>query len=597
MNRSNHRNKTFLSWALAIVLLAPSVGGAAQSTSADPLQLVPAESLFCVRINKFSDTLAQMDQFLTGVSPLGVSMMVMGQMSMLLGEQPNGIDMSGSFVAFGPLPGGDVPDPTRIGVLVPISDYQKFVADNRNVAQPDAQGISLIGADREQNLAAVKAGAFALVTTANNRQALTEMRNWMPRGTTSLAQRLGADELKRAQGFPAWAYANIQTVSKMFGPMIQAQLRQVKEISKQMQGQGGPPMMGRMDGIMDMYSSLLDTLMRETQFVSLTLNPSPTTLSAGLTVAAIPGTEMAKTFTGDTAAPDRSFTRYLKNGAMMNFIASVDAASWNRLNETSIDMLAKMAGKEATDPQIRQLLKLTTDATNALGGTLAGSFSVNAASKPPFEIRYVVGLKDPQAFYRFLEGAPAMFSTGAIADFYKDMGMKTSFELQPKAETYKDVAIDAIKMSFTATDPNSQEGQMIAAMYGQGMNGRVAVVNSLLVYAIAAEPGPVMRELIDQIKAGGSTQQAPSEVDAATKLLPGAEKADFFTTFNILRTFQMATTMLPMPIPMTAVQSQSNIALAGSADNGKVSVDIAIPKQHLTELLGVIMKMQQPRQN
>lgn len=597
MKRSNHRNGRFLTGALLVVLLAAGVGVAAQSAATDPLQLVPAESLFCVRINNFNGTLTQLDQFLTGISPVGTSMMAMGQIAAMLGgAQPSGLDLSGTFTAFGPLPGGEGPDPSRIGVLVPLSDYQKFVAENPNVTKPDAQGISLIGPEGGQDLAAVKAGAFALVTGVDNKEALTEAKNWIPRGSTSLAQRIGADELSRAQGSPAWAYANIETVSKIFGPMIQAKIQEIKDVSKQMQAQGGPSMMGRMDGIMETYASLLDTLMKETQSVSLTLTPSANAINAGLVVAALPNTEMAKNFKGGAASPDRSFTRYLKNGAIANFIASVDTATWNSLNDMWMDMVVKMAGKTAADPEVAQLKKLAADAANAFGGTLAGSFSVDAASKPPFTVRYVVGLKDPQAFYRILEETPKLF-TGFIGDFYKDLGMGMNVEVQRKAETYQGVAIDAVKMTFTPTDPNSQEAQMIQAMYGQGINVRIAVVNNLLVYAFAGNPSPVVREMIDQVKAGGSTAQAATEVDAATKLIPGAEKADFFTTFNLLRAFQMATTMMPMPMQAPAVQSQSSIALAGNVDSGKLSIDLAIPKQHVMEIMATFMKMQQQGQN
>ncbi|MBP7053083.1 MAG: hypothetical protein KBE65_18920 [Phycisphaerae bacterium] len=595
MKRSSQGNRVFLSCVLGVVLLTAGVGNAAQSASGDPLQLVPAESLFCVRINNVNGTLAQMDQFLMGLSPFGVSMMAMGQISMLLGgQEPNGIDMAGSFAVFGPLPGGEGPDPSRVGVLVPVSDYQKFVTGNPNVAKPDAQGISLIGPEGEQELAAVKAGAFALLTTTGNKQALTEAKNWMPRGATSLAQRLDASELKRAQGSPAWAYLNIQTASKMFGPMIQAKIQEIKAMSQQMQGQE-QPMAVRMEGIMDGYASLLNTLMQEAQSASLTLTPNPTTLNAGLTLTALPETELAKTLKGGTAAPDRSFVRYVKNGAIASFIASVDSTAWNRINDMAVDMFAKMVAKGATDPQMSQLKKLAADATNALGGTLAGSFSVDATGKPPFAVRYVVGLKDPQAFNRVMEETPKLFNSGAVADFYKDMGLKVSFEIQRKAETYKGVPVDAIKMTFTATDPNSQEAQMVTMMYGQGMNGRIAVVNNLLVYAFAGDPTPVVREMIDQVKASGTTATASTEVDTATKLIPAAEKADFFVTFNLLRAFQMASAMLPMGIPPVSAQSQSNIAVAGNADGGKLSIELAVPKQHVTEIMTAFMQMQQGR--
>ena len=41
----------------------------------DPLNLVPAGALLCVRINNFGDSLAKLDQYLMGVSPMPLSML------------------------------------------------------------------------------------------------------------------------------------------------------------------------------------------------------------------------------------------------------------------------------------------------------------------------------------------------------------------------------------------------------------------------------------------------------------------------------------------------------------------------------------------
>lgn len=593
MTRSNRRKRTVVLWALGLVFFGVGMAGAAQPAAGDPLQFVPAESLFCIKINNLNATLGQMDQFLTGISPVSLSMQVRSKFAKILGSpDPNSINMSGNFAVFGPLPGGDAPNPGRIGILVPVSDYQKFLKSNPNVTPPDAQGISGIGPEGQPMLIAANVAGYALVTGTTNRQALAEMKNWIPRGAASLGQRLGSEEAKRAQGSPVWAYANIQTVQKMFGPMIQAKIQQAKEGFKQMQGQ---PMMGQTDAMVDMYATLLNTLMQETQFVSLSLNPSAAAINAGLTVAAVPETEMAKILKGDTTGPDRSFLRYLRNEAVGNFLVAVDTASWNRINNIYIDLLAKLTGKDPAGPEVSQLRKLATEGTNAMGGTLAASFSMDAKSKPPFVLRYVVGIKDPQAFSRVMDETSKLFNTGLIADFYKAMGMKVDFELQRKVETYKDVPIDAIKFSLAVTDPNSQQGQMISAIYGQGINGRLAMVNNLLVYAIAPEPEPILREMIDQVKAGGSTQQVPSEVQAALQLIPGAEKADFFATWNYLRLLQTMMAIMPMPIPPTAVKSQSNIAIAGGTSDGRLAVQVAIPKQHLQEIMAVFTQMQQQK--
>jgi len=129
------------------------------------MSVIPAESLFCVKINNLTATLAKVDQFLTGVSPIGVSMMVPMQLAGLLGSpDANGINMSGNFAIFGPLPGGDKPSFSRIAVLVPVSDYDRFVKGNPKVTPPDAQGISGIG----------EAGQVQFLTAGDDGQHLTD---------------------------------------------------------------------------------------------------------------------------------------------------------------------------------------------------------------------------------------------------------------------------------------------------------------------------------------------------------------------------------------------------------------------------------------
>ncbi|MHC4240510.1 MAG: hypothetical protein ACYSUC_12310, partial [Planctomycetota bacterium] len=52
------------------------------------LQMIPAESMFCVRVNNFDFTLSQIDQFLAGVSPMpmAVSILVRTQLAGMLGS-------------------------------------------------------------------------------------------------------------------------------------------------------------------------------------------------------------------------------------------------------------------------------------------------------------------------------------------------------------------------------------------------------------------------------------------------------------------------------------------------------------------------------
>ena len=344
--------------------------------AADPLTIIPGDALFCVQIKNLTEATGRIDQFLSGISPIGVSMLVPAQLAKFLGSaEPKGINMSGAFAAFAPLPGGDTPSPWRIGVLVPISDYKQFTEGNPNVTPPDANGISAIGPKEEPVFVAANVAGYALVTPADDRAALLETKKLLAGpGTTPLAKRLSPDELKRAQAAPVWAYANVQTASKMFGPMIQAALEGAK---KSMESQ---PMPGQAAAAIDMYTSMVNTLMQQTQSISLSLDPSTSAIRAGLVAAAVPGTDMAKILQGDSQAVDKKFLQYLENGAIMNLVMSMDPAAWNRINGFYIDMLARMTGRDASSEDLINLRKLTADATNALSGTLALSMAAEAGT-------------------------------------------------------------------------------------------------------------------------------------------------------------------------------------------------------------------------
>jgi hypothetical protein len=55
----------------------------------------------------------------------------------------------------------------------------------------------------------------------------------------------------------------------------------------------------------------------------------------------------------------------------------------------------------------------------------------------------------------------------------------------------------------------------------------------------------------------------------------------------------MMTAMVPVPIPQMDISTKSNIVFAGKAGNGKMVVDIALPKEHLTEIMAAFQTMQQ----
>ncbi len=602
MTRLSHSGRVLLLSTLLFGFCWAGAGitGAAELASNDPLRIIPADTLFCLRIRNLNATLGQVDQFLTGVFPVGVSVLAQSHLAQPLGgteaTEAKGVNMSGDFAVFGPLPGGDAPDPSRIGALIPVSDYQQFVQGNANVAAPDGQGISSIGAEETKDFAAIKVGDYALVTGFSNRQTLVEMKNWIVgAGTTSLAQRLSPDELKRASEAPVWAYVNMQIAARMFGPTLQEKLKMVGEQVKQMQ-EKGPPMMGQPDALFNMYATLLDTLMKETQSIGLSLHPSPTAIGIDFVMAAMPGTEMAKVLSADDSAQQLGYLRYLDNGAVMNFAVAPNPAFTKAVMPMYLDLLTMMMGETASEAEMAQIKDLATDAMDAFEGAVAWSMSVAPKGKPPFAVKYVAPLRDKQKFYDVLERGSNMINKGALRDFYAKLGLKVQFDLRRNAETHQGVSIDAARFTMQPVDANSMEGQIITAMYGEGFDLRLAVVDGLLLYGLSNEPAQMIRNLIDQVKAGGPGQVA-SEVQAAMQLLGDVKQADFFGTFNLLRLVQMVVAFLPMPLlPQMDLPTQSNVAIAGAIGAGKLQVEVAIPKQHVLEAMMVIMKLQQQQQ-
>ncbi len=598
MARSSRFRKALVAWTILLACcgLARAEGGGAQPQAlGDPLRVIPADALFCVQISNLNDTLAQVDQFLTGVSPLGVSMPVRSQLGQFLGSpQPTGVNMSGSFAAFGLLPGGEGLNPSRIGVLVPVSDYQQFLK-NPNVAAPNAQGISLIGPTGQQSLAAVQVGGYALLTSQANQQALLQMKT-IATGpeASSLAKRLNPEELKRATSSPVWAYVNVQVAAKMFGPMLEQKLQEIEKALEQKQQAPGAPMM-QPQAVVGAYAKLIRTLMQEAQSVSLSLYPSATALRTAFVAAALPDTEMAKVLSTPPGTPQPNLTGYLDNNAIVNFVATPGPALLRVVMARYMDLAMSAMGGGLPPDQVASIRQLAKEWVDVLGGALAVSM-LPAEGKPPFAVKYAIAIQNKQTFNQLVDKALQMLNEGTLATLYKNMGLKMQTDIKRNASSYKGVPIDAVHVSVQAIDANSPQAQMIKAIYGAGVDARLAFVGNLLLEALASNPDQVIQGMIDQAQSSG-TAQVPSEVQAALQLLPNAKQATFFGTFNLLRALPIVVSFAPIPIqlPPAEVSPQSAVAFAGRVGDGRLLAELAVPKQHVLDVVSFIMKIQQQK--
>jgi hypothetical protein len=256
--------------------------------SADVLAVVPAQCISCFRIRNFEYTINQIDQFLVGISPVPMmlSMGLRTQFAGVLGNpQLAGIDMNGTFGFFAvPLPGSADPNaPPFTGVLVPVSDYSVFVGSNPNVAQPDAQGVSQIAAQFPGPMVAKQAGAFALVTMAQDYDALLAMADMMTSGRSAPLS-ASIDPADAQSAAPVWAYINAQGAMKLLAPIVSAQMGQAGAMP------GAPPTAPGMPP-MD-FSQLAQNM--DVQSVTVGLTPTQTMVTAAVRISTIPGTETAQ---------------------------------------------------------------------------------------------------------------------------------------------------------------------------------------------------------------------------------------------------------------------------------------------------------------
>jgi hypothetical protein len=595
MTYSTRVKRALVLGALLLSLSAASVTvvAAAQPASNDPMRIVPADALFCARINKLSPTLGQVDQFLTGLSPVGLSMPVRAALGQFLGQpEPAGINMDGDIAVFWPLPGGEKPEPKRVGILIPLSSFQQFLT-NPNVGKPDAQGILPIGPQGKPILSGIQMGGYLLVTGAAYQQALGEAKNWTTAaGAASLGQRLTPDELKRATDSPVWVYANVQVAAKMFGPQLQGKIKQVQEQIQKMQAPG-QTMPGLPPAAVEMWVSMLSSFLQEAQSVSLAIEPSAAAVRLSPMVAAVPNTEMAKILSqGGMPQEQPNLTGYLENGAIMNGVARFSPALSKAVALWRVNLLTTLMGQAMSPDDLAKFKKLATDSADAFGGAGAWSMLPDPKSKPPFRLRYVFTVTDKQKFNDILDQSAKLMNEGTLADLGKRFGLKMQFTLKRNAETYKETPVDAISIALQPVDANSPQAQMMKTMFGAGLNIRLAVVNNLLVYALSADPEKDIHALIDQVKAGGPGQ-VPSEVQAALQLLPDANKANFFGTYNYVRAIQMAMSFMPIPAPQAEVPTRSDIAFAGDIGSNRLLLNVAVPKQQVLEMKELIMRMQQ----
>jgi len=549
------------------------------------LKTIPADATFVVRLNNFDSALGQMDNFLAGVSPMPMAMMARGYLAQMLGSPTMaGINMQGSFAIFGTIePGKPFPNGDMIKILVPVTDYNQFVESSANLNAPDANGVSTIKA--QMGALVYNLGNYALVGSPDNYENFLVSAKSLAANTKTFASVLDAEDMTNSAKAPLWAFGNVQSASTIFGPMIKMQLEQAKQM---MAAQNQPA------AVMDIYSGLLDIMLEELDSVTLSLTPKADSLTIGLGLKAMPNTKMANILkTPENAKTPNKLLPYLEDGALMNFAAKMDPASIKNMQDFSMGFISLLKSEDINDTDLAKMEDLMKKSMSFMGDSLACSASINPQNKPAFAYKYIFDTKDPQGYNELMLQTADLWKNYGLSGIYEKLGITMGFEILEKTETYNGIAINTAKIDMKSTDAESQQGQMINAMYGDGFEYKWAFVDNLCVAALGYD----MHKLIDQAKDDGP-KQTSSEIQALNTYLPNADSAGLIGTYNLVRAIKMSMKMVQnMPgMPQTApldITSKGNLIFAANTKNGKLTTDIVLPKEHLMEIRNAQMMMTQ----
>lgn len=582
-----------LSAVLMLLIAAISVpGNSVAAESNNMLDMLGADTLFAVKANNLDYALGSLDQFLAGASPvpMGASMMLRMQLGQMFGSPDlAGINTAGNFTIFGKVsetaPGPEQGPLMFIAVAVPVTDYNKFIDSNPNCGGADTRKISkLLSANKSM----IQAGQYAIICIFGSDDELIKIAERLQSTEEAkLVSTLDKAEKQNATKEPFWAYCNMQLINKNFGPVISSKFEEKKSMMLMMADEN--PQMANSAAMMDIYFEAFDCLLKNSKSISATLSPSPEILKAQMIASALPGTQLAEMFQTNTT-PKENFMHYLADGAMMNLICNLNPAVTKAMNDFGYKAMMTMIPSDSNSAETKTIFDNFMENTS---GSMA--MSVIPASKPGqlFSAMTVTKIKDAEKMQKSMDAMIELSQKGV----FNYPGMSINVQLDKNTGKYKDANINSLKYAFKPQDPNSPEAQAIKSMFADGFDAKYAFVNNISLFALGGDNAAMINQLIDKTKSPSAATS--EEVKKAFSLIEGSENADIFATYNILRAMKFAMSFIPgATLQIPDISTTSNIVLAAKADNGQMKLDIAVPKDHIKEIMTMVqtMQMQQMQQ-
>ena len=583
---------------LSLVMVICIVGNTHAADDA-LMKMLPDDCSFCVRINDLSGSLAQMDQYLTGVAPISTAMLVNMQLAGIVGDPTlAGIEMNGTFSVIG------LSDMT-VGLLVPVTNYAEFVKNNPDCNQTEG-GIALLASPNSPMgafaMTEMAGGKYALVVPESEKESLVSLKATLTKVSSPLSGKLTETQANEAATAPVWAYVNLTSLYDQFSPMILAQMETAEqEMPAEMSGSMGDII----SFYMKLYAEMLKQIAGEADSATITLTPEMANLTIDTSLRAKEGSELAQMLVTDPKTDGTfKFTGYLDNDNAVNGMMKIDQPSTKKMYDKIFDILEESKDSPELAEQVTKMKALTHKMLTTMGDEIAFSFSY-AAGKPPFKLREVIAVKDMDAMKQLTKE-----SMEFAGDFYAAIGMPMDFEYETDVATYNNATIDKMVLTFPPSDdPNDPMQVAIEQMYGGDLVYTIAQSVDTYYVAMGEDREADIKALIDQDASASPT----GETKAAIDLLQKTSYNDFVCSVNVIKLMTglggLMQNMGPMmqvgcdedatPSPMPDIfgglniSSQSSIAIGGYTADGQSSMRVVLPKQHLMEIVGAVIQIQQ----
>ena len=434
-------------------------------------------------------------------------------------------------------------------------------------------------------------GKYALVAPEFEKESLASVYQKLSAKGTKLAATLDGEQSAQAAAAPVWAYVNMARIYDLYGEML---LEGIDSMQQELPKEAA--LGGAMEVNFKLLSEMTTMFLGQADSLTLALLPESSVLNMDFVFRAKDGTEMAGMLVADPQAP-QGFTLagYADDTAAVSGLFKVNRPLFEKLNIKMIEMLSAASSDSTLAAEMDKFKALANKSLKATGKEGTFSFSYGPG-QPPFMFRQAQYINDPDFFK-----TTAQEGIGAVNSVYKAMDLPFVFSYEAGVETYKTVAIDAFKMTFEMEN-GDEATEMIKQLYGpNGLTYYGAQKDKMLFVAFGPNGINDLKAMID---APANKSAAGDLQTALTVLGPTAQQADMVGSVNYLKLVkgfmgmaqQMGGSeemgMLSGFAGAMDVPTQSCMAVSATVANGKIASRIAMPKQHLAEIITAVMQAQ-----